>query len=354
MWQWLLGWAVPATATASKPRSETRPQLEPLEERALLAVNPFLEINGRNLLAFNRDDAAILRLQNRREFLPNEAPTVRRAIPNVNVAKNAADTVIDLRNHFRDLDVGNTRIRINTSRGSMDVKLFDQDAPITVKNYLKYIADGKYTDSIFHRSVTNFVIQAGGFNFKTNPNRLDPVATDPAIKNEPGRSNVRGTLAMAKTPGDPNSATSQFFINLSNTNAASLDTQNGGFTVFGQVTGRGMSVADNIAQVPKQNRGDPFSEIPLLNYNPSVPDFPADTTRANYVIINSISVLERADMMTFSVVSNSNTNLVDVRVEGNKLTLDYKPDQTGTATIVVRATDTFNRSVQTSFTVTVS
>ena len=114
----------------------------------------------------------------------------------------------------------------------------------TVKNFLKYAKRGLYDNSIFHRSVPGFVLQGGGF---TAPDRLlkkavrlIPLILFKAIKNEPGNLNSRGTLAMAKLGGDPNSATSQWFFNLEEN--VPLDTQNGGFTVFANVLGQGMNV----------------------------------------------------------------------------------------------------------------
>ena len=85
------------------------------------------------------------------------------------------------------------------------------------------------------------------------------------MQNEPFISNIRGTIAMAKLGGDPNSATSQWFINLAD-NSANLDTQNGGFTVFGHVTGNGMSVADAIAMLNRVNVGSPFDALPVRDY----------------------------------------------------------------------------------------
>ena len=122
------------------------------------------------------------------------------------------------------------------------MELLDTEKPITVQNFLRYIDEGLYTDGFFHRSVHNFVIQGGGFaitNRNTTNSSVTAIKTYPEILNEfkvgPLVSNTRGTIAMAKT-SDPNSATSQFFVNLAN-NAASLDDTNnsGGFTVFGNV-----------------------------------------------------------------------------------------------------------------------
>jgi len=144
-----------------------------------------------------------------------------------------------------------TNVIMETPLGDIEIELFDEVAPGTVENFLNYVNDGDYENSFVHRSVPGFVIQGGGFNFEAGLQGTVP--TDPPIQNEFNRSNVRGTVAMAKLGGDPDSATSQWFINLAD-NSASLDGgdgQGGGFfTVFGQVVGDGMEVADAIAALP--------------------------------------------------------------------------------------------------------
>src|SRR5947209_15456760 len=135
-----------------------------------------------------------------------------------------------------------TLVQFRTTVGNFDVELYDQDKPITVQNFLRYIQAGAYKDGIMHRDVTNFVVQGGGVfvgDRGTTNQALYYISTFPPITNEFGvgkfYSNTYGTIAMAKT-SDPNSATCQFFFNLAN-NAASLDNTNnsGGFTVFGHV-----------------------------------------------------------------------------------------------------------------------
>jgi len=156
-----------------------------------------------------------------------------------------------------------TNVIMQTPFGAVEIELFDEETPETVANFLKYVNDGDYVNSFIHRSDPGFVVQGGGFTFVDGA----PVAipTNPPVINEPGISNLRGTVAMAKVSGDPNSATSQWFFNLAdNTN---LDSTNGGFTVFGQVTGNGMDVIDQIAALQVWNAGAPFGELPLIDYS---------------------------------------------------------------------------------------
>ncbi len=159
-------------------------------------------------------------------------------------------------------------LKIETSMGSFSIELYEEQAPISVANFMNYVNDGDFINSFFHRSVPGFVLQGGGFAFSNN--QFAFVATDAKIKNEfsPGRSNVRGTLAMAKVGGDPDSATNQWFINLAD-NSSNLDNQNGGFTVFGKVLGDGMSVIDSIANLPIYNLTSihgAFTHVPLNGY----------------------------------------------------------------------------------------
>ncbi len=103
-------------------------------------------------------------------------------------------------------------------------------------------------------------MQGGGYRFDLTWPATD-IPANAAITNEPEFSNVRGTIAMAKT-SQPNSATNEWFINLDD-NSANLDVQNAGFTVFGEVVGNGMDVVDAIAALQRFNFGSPFNELPL-------------------------------------------------------------------------------------------
>ena len=120
-------------------------------------------------------------------------------------------------------------------------------APNTVTNFLRYVNNNLYTDSLVHRSVPSFVIQAGGFNWSAS-NVITTTPTYGTINNEYSLPNVRGSVAMAKLGNDPNSASSQWFINLVD-NTSTLGTgNNGGFTVFAQVV-YGMEIVDRIASL---------------------------------------------------------------------------------------------------------
>jgi peptidyl-prolyl cis-trans isomerase A (cyclophilin A) len=167
---------------------------------------------------------------------------------------------------------------------------------VTVTNFLNYVSSGRYLDSIVHRSIPGFVIQGGGYNVSQSSSgaTLTPVPTFPSIVNEFGIHNTRGTLAMAKLPGPadggppnggPNSATSQWFINLFDS-SANLDFQNGGFTVFGQVIGNGMSVVDAIAALPRVNAGGAFTDLPIVS-----PPIGGTFQKENLVVVNDIRVV---------------------------------------------------------------
>ena len=168
-------------------------------------------------------------------------------------------------------------VRMETNLGGIDIELYDNQAPITVANFLAYAGRGDYTNNGFiHRSVPGFILQGGGYIYGNSPlgifvTRI-PVL-DPPIQNEfdASRSNIRGTIAMAKLPGDPNSATSEWFFNLAN-NSANLDYQNGGFTVFGHVL-TGMNVVDAIASLDTWNAtsvNGALDELPLINFDPAI------------------------------------------------------------------------------------
>jgi peptidyl-prolyl cis-trans isomerase A (cyclophilin A) len=177
-------------------------------------------------------------------------------------------------------------VRVHTTQGVIDMTL-NPGAPITVANFLAYVRDNSYIDAMFHRSAWSnsqpFVIQAGGYRWPGGGAPISDVPTKGMIQNEfsAQRSNVQGTVAMAKLGGNPNSATSQWFINMNNNTF--LDSQNGGFTVFARVTGPGMITAGKISSLLRVNLGatTPFTEMPVQNWTQGTP-----VERENAVLIS--------------------------------------------------------------------
>lgn len=148
-------------------------------------------------------------------------------------------------------------ITIKTSLGDISIELFEDKAPISCENFRQYVTDGFFADTIFHRVIPNFMIQCGGMT-----EDMSSKETRAMIKNEAdnGESNVRGTLAMART-GVVDSATSQFFINISDNDFLNHGGRDFGYAVFGKVSG-GMDVVDAIASVPTGSRGG-HQDVPL-------------------------------------------------------------------------------------------
>ncbi len=177
-----------------------------------------------------------------------------------------------------------TLVTFDTNVGSFQVQLF-ADTPVTTANFLNYATTGRYDNTMIHRSVPGFIIQGGGYTYTDEVGYPEQIPADPAIVNEFNHSNVRGTIAMAKLGGDPNSATSEWFFNLAD-NSGNLDTQNSGFTVFGQVIGDGMNVIDAIAAMEVVDAGgSPFDTLPIHDYSGT-----GYLSAANLVIVNSITV----------------------------------------------------------------
>ena len=183
-----------------------------------------------------------------------------------------------------------TVVQVQTVLGDIQINLFDKTTPKTVANFLAYVNANAYTNNVVHRSEPGFVIQAGGFSYPGSLPML-AVTANTSVANEPVYSNVRGTIAMAKIASDPNSATNQWFINLAD-NSANLDTQNGGFTVFGQVTGNGMAIVDAIAALNRFNLAGNFTAIPLRNYTSADATAGTAVTDNNLVLIRSVIVTD--------------------------------------------------------------
>jgi cyclophilin family peptidyl-prolyl cis-trans isomerase len=140
----------------------------------------------------------------------------------------------------------NPVVVVETSMGNIEIELFEDKAPVTVKNFLQYAADKHYDGTIFHRVISDFMVQGGGFE----PGMKEKKTRDP-IKNESsnGLSNLKGTVAMART-GEPNSATAQWYVNVKdNTFLDRAKARDGvGYCVFGRVI-KGMDVVDKIKEV---------------------------------------------------------------------------------------------------------
>lgn len=182
-----------------------------------------------------------------------------------------------------------TTVQFQTSLGDFEVNLYDDSTPATVANFLAYVNAGAYTNVMVHRSVPDFVVQAGGFTLTDNV--ISPVPTFDSVVNEPIFSSVAGTIAMAKVGGNPNSATNQWFFSLKN-NSQTLDAQNGGFTVFGEIVGNGLAIVQTIAGLPHAANtttfGQNYPEAPLQN-------LPADIiSEENIVFVRNIVVLDAA------------------------------------------------------------
>jgi peptidyl-prolyl cis-trans isomerase A (cyclophilin A) len=183
-----------------------------------------------------------------------------------------------------------TVVTFQTVMGDIEVNLYDNATPQTVANFLAYVNDGNYSASVFHRSDSGFIIQGGGFTFDMAI-PLDEIEKRESVTNEPDFSNVRGTIAMAKLGGQPDSATSQWFFNLAD-NSGNLDSQNGGFTVFGQVTGSGMDVVDDIAALPTYDFGSPFNDIPLRDYSAADFNNQVPVEEEHLILITAIIVTD--------------------------------------------------------------
>lgn len=151
------------------------------------------------------------------------------------------------------------KVRLATSEGDIVLELERDKAPKTVDNFLTYVKAGHYEGTIFHRVIPNFMIQGGGMTADMSEKKtLSPIP----LESKNGLSNLRGTIAMART-ANPNSATAQFFINV--VDNAPLDQANArdghGYAVFGKVV-QGMDIVDKIKLVPTQNAG-PHQNVPV-------------------------------------------------------------------------------------------
>lgn len=199
-----------------------------------------------------------------------------------------------------------------SNMGQFCIELFESHTPITTANFLNYIHNGSYTNGVFHRSVPGFVIQGGGFKIADGAagKSLVTVATLPPINNEFKISNTRGTVAMAKIDRQPNSATSQWFVNLVDNSGDpnNLDTQNSGFTVFGRVIFDGMSVFDAIAQLPRTSSNFPY----LATSEPQIPI--TNLVQVSEITVQKPTGVFHEGIASFAVDISDGSNILEVKL----------------------------------------
>ncbi len=287
------------------------------------------------------------------------------------LGKNESSSIVDLAGVFTDQDLSKSLVRFETSQGDINVELFDVDAPQTVANFFNYVDDnprtntdaGRYDGSIFHRLSRNFVLQGGNRSFAENNGvgSFVNITKDPAIENEFGASNTRGTLAMARVGGIVDSASSEFFFNIGNNTG--LDNVDEGFTVFGRIRDdAGLAVLDGINAVedilPQLGAQD---GIPRVGYTGT--DFPADATSEDFITINDVEIVRRDEFLTYQLINGNGeavntlaTGLVVASITNNRLTLTHATGttgMTGSAQLTIRATDRYGATFDSTFTVNV-
>ena len=265
-----------------------------------------------------------------------------------------------------DMDAGTPGIQ----GGVIEIELYDDLAPLSVQNFLEYVkagAKGGYDNTFFHRSFDfqsttvedNDIIQGGGFAF---PKVSEHIPTGPTVHNEFSASlpNIRGTLAMAKIGGDPNSASSEWFFNVHDNTSILGGANNGGFAVFGAVTSESLAVIDRISDLTTFSAGG-FSDLPLQNYNAN-PDNNVNTpppaiTADNYIrILDAQIVSGSATGFTYSAqVTEHNapgtpSNLLKASVKGATLDLKFSGNA-GLADVIVTGRNAAGEPTTDTFTV---
>lgn len=285
-------------------------------------------------------------------------PAVRQTVPAQTLAANGAVVAIDLRNHLHVVGVTREVVQFETDLGRFNVQLRSDAAPNHARNFLEYVRPGLYNGSLIHRTdrfeVTGetrtgmSIVQGGGY--RGSVPTLSAIPRNAPVNLEYSLPNARGTLAAARTD-DVNSATNEWFFNTHN-NSTILGPQNGagGYSVFGEVLGGGMSVLDAIAALGRVNAGAPFAQLPVRNFSGGT------LSNSNLVFVNRITEIpiyptgSESALLRFTVTSQ-NTGVVNASITGSTLLLT--PVARGTTTVTVRAVDVHDAAATLPITVTV-
>ncbi|MDG2125820.1 MAG: peptidylprolyl isomerase [Verrucomicrobiales bacterium] len=281
----------------------------------------------------------------------NPDPAVRLNTPLTDrfLPPDAPQTTIDLHNHFTSPDV--TAFRLDTNRGDIDIILYPEVTPLTVANFRNYTARGDIDGTIFHRSVALDtagidIIQSGWFKPGENGG-YQSVTRDAGIPNEPAFPNVRGTIATAKSASQPDSATSQFYFNVSDSPALDTPANNGGFTVFGRATTPSLAVIDDI-----HNRPTGAYQLALDTNTTSITNWPTNGILADDAVpgpddlVQILTVTELQQFVSFSI-ENQTGDAAVATLDRSSLTLT--PSQQGATSLTLNATDLDGNSVTSTF-----
>lgn len=267
----------------------------------------------------------------------------------------AVTTTLDLKSYIGYPGVTGQVVQFDTLLGKFNVELRADAAPTTVANFLSYVAEGRYNNTIIHRSThltsgANQILQGGGYTYEMPPSVVE---RKQAIALEYKLANERGTLAMARS-SEQDSATSEWFFNVDD-NSSVLDASNGGgYAVFGRVLGDGMSVVDALASLSVYDAGSPFSSLPLVDMAPGSTTISLE----NLVKVKSVRTLPVYPSATDSeavvsfTASSGNPGLVSATLSGSSLILTPGAGS-GATTITIASTDTNGATVETTFNVTV-
>jgi cyclophilin family peptidyl-prolyl cis-trans isomerase len=300
-------------------------------------------------------------------------PTAATPISNLTVGLGTPAT-IGLADKFTDPDA-ETAVRLITTKGNIDMMLYPSLAPQGVANFLAYVNAGDYNGMAFHRLIAGFILQGGSIRAIAAPRSFESISKRTSPTNEPGISNLRGTIASAKIGsrnssfsngagtvdrddsfgylGSPDSATSDFFFNLGN-NAANLDNQNSGFTAFGRVTTSGMAVVDAISAVPIGSYTSdkslivdgtlvPFTSIPMN----------AATAPANMDVNQTVRVLSASVISPFAYsVNDVSANIATVVIQDGQIKITGLA--AGTRNVILSARDLDGNTTAQNFTITVT
>lgn len=292
-------------------------------------------------------------------------PVLKTRVPDFNENLGESSRTVDLTTYFGTEEIGDEAVRLSATydldgtivTSEFDFLLFRNLAPVTVANLLGYVDRGDYTNMIIHRAVADFVIQGGGFTLiedETGGLVSGSVPTQPTIINEFNVSNTMGTLSMAKLGGDPDSATSQWFVN-TGANSDNLDVQNGGFTVFGRIS---KSTLPNAITVNSPDEFIPANFGGALTATPVEISSTGDTLNIDdFFRFDSATRIPTPEgeagtssELTYRILSELGSDSITATIEGSNFNLNYEsPLDGGSKTFVVEIEDSVGNKVEDTF-----